>query len=70
MLVFQAAIEKDASTGVVQIVYLLPFLLFSGYSGYLADVPQQTAGPDRGEGLRDRCDGLGRLRDASAATCS
>src|SRR5437588_4769330 len=38
MLVFQAAVENHASTGAVQIVYLLPFLLFSGYSGYLADV--------------------------------
>ena len=30
--------DADASTGLVLIVYLLPFLLFSGYSGYLADV--------------------------------
>ena len=37
MLVFQAAVEKHSSTGVVQIVFLLPFLLFSGYSGHLAD---------------------------------
>src|SRR4051812_36546779 len=38
MLVLLAAIDAGASAGVVQIVYLLPFLLFSGYSGYLADV--------------------------------
>src|ERR1039457_6518737 len=38
MLVLQAAVATGGSTGVVQIVYLLPFLLFSGYSGYLADV--------------------------------
>ena len=30
MLVLQAAVDTNASTGVVQIVYLLPFLLFSG----------------------------------------
>jgi acyl-[acyl-carrier-protein]-phospholipid O-acyltransferase/long-chain-fatty-acid--[acyl-carrier-protein] ligase len=38
MLVFQAALEKHSSTGLVQIIYLLPFLLFSGYAGHLADV--------------------------------
>jgi len=38
MLVLLAAIDAGASAGVVQIVYLLPFLLFSGYSGYVADV--------------------------------
>ncbi|MBZ5625690.1 MAG: MFS transporter [Acidobacteriia bacterium] len=38
MLVLQAAVENKASAGAVQIVYLLPFLLFSGYSGHLADV--------------------------------
>ncbi|HTS31902.1 MAG TPA: acyl-[ACP]--phospholipid O-acyltransferase [Bryobacteraceae bacterium] len=38
MLVLQAAVEAGRSAGAVQIVYLLPFLLFSGYSGYLADV--------------------------------
>ncbi|HLK64385.1 MAG TPA: acyl-[ACP]--phospholipid O-acyltransferase [Bryobacteraceae bacterium] len=38
MLVLQAAAETGQSTGAVLIIYLLPFLLFSGYSGYLADV--------------------------------
>src|SRR5580704_1964026 len=38
MLVLLAAVGAGASTGKVQIVYLLPFLLFSGYSGHLADV--------------------------------
>src|SRR5260370_23371631 len=38
MLVFQAALDKGWSTALVQIIYLLPFLLFSGYSGHLADV--------------------------------
>ena len=38
MLVLLATVEAGASAGVVQIVYLVPFLLFSGYSGYLADV--------------------------------
>src|SRR5450432_1571493 len=38
MLVLLAAVDAGASAAVVQIVYLLPFLLFSGYSGYLADV--------------------------------
>ena len=38
MLVLESAVSSGASTGVVQIVYLLPFLLFSGYAGHLADV--------------------------------
>src|ERR1022692_3138661 len=38
MLVLLATVEAGASAGVVQIVYLVPFLLFSGYSGYLADL--------------------------------
>jgi acyl-[acyl-carrier-protein]-phospholipid O-acyltransferase/long-chain-fatty-acid--[acyl-carrier-protein] ligase len=38
MLVLEAAVETSASTGVVQIVYLLPFLLFSGWAGHLADL--------------------------------
>src|ERR1051326_7696933 len=38
MLVLQAAVDTASSTGVVQIVYLLPFLLFSGWSGHLADI--------------------------------
>src|SRR5215467_13508289 len=38
MLVLQAAVDTNASAGVVQIVYLLPFLLFSGWSGHLADL--------------------------------
>jgi acyl-[acyl-carrier-protein]-phospholipid O-acyltransferase/long-chain-fatty-acid--[acyl-carrier-protein] ligase len=37
-LVLLAAVASGGSTGLVLIVYLLPFLLFSGYSGYLADV--------------------------------
>ena len=38
MLVLQAAVATGGSTGLVMIVYLLPFLLFSGYAGHLADV--------------------------------
>src|SRR6266567_2113963 len=38
MLVFQAALARGSSTGLVQILYLLPFLLFSGYAGHLADI--------------------------------
>ncbi len=38
MLVLQAAVRRGASTGVVMMAYLLPFLLFSGYSGHLADL--------------------------------
>ncbi|HEY2014025.1 MAG TPA: MFS transporter, partial [Bryobacteraceae bacterium] len=38
MLVLQAAVDSNSSAGVVQIVYLLPFLLFSGWSGHLADI--------------------------------
>jgi acyl-[acyl-carrier-protein]-phospholipid O-acyltransferase/long-chain-fatty-acid--[acyl-carrier-protein] ligase len=37
MLVFQAAMERGPSPALVQIIYLLPFLLFSGYAGHLAD---------------------------------
>ncbi|HYW48169.1 MAG TPA: acyl-[ACP]--phospholipid O-acyltransferase [Bryobacteraceae bacterium] len=37
MLVFEAAVDRGSSTGAVQFVYLLPFLLFSGYAGHLAD---------------------------------
>ena len=38
---------------------MLPFLLFSGYSGHLADARQQAHGADRRQGLRDSRDAPG-----------
>jgi acyl-[acyl-carrier-protein]-phospholipid O-acyltransferase/long-chain-fatty-acid--[acyl-carrier-protein] ligase len=38
MLVLEAAVRRGASTAVVMMAYLLPFLLFSGYSGQISDL--------------------------------
>src|SRR5690349_20274528 len=43
MLVLQAAVDTGSSTGAVQIVYLVPFLLFSGWSGHLADIASKRS---------------------------
>ena len=59
LAVHAASRRRPGPLSLVGAVFILPFLLFSGYAGQLADAVQQAHGAGRHEGPRDRRHGPG-----------